>query len=88
MMAEVKFDVLGAEYTLLITSESMEPRLAGISGFCDKTTRRIVVACHSARHEALSRKHKLTIGKQSTRCLDAYNNGVAYEICRQAKLEM
>ena len=50
--------------------------------------RRIVVACHSARHEALSRKHKLTIGKQSTRCLDAYNNGVAYEICRQAKLEM
>ena len=50
--------------------------------------RRIVVACHSARHETLSRKHMLTIGKQSTRCLDAYNNGVAYEICRQAKLEM
>ena len=68
MMAEVKFDVLGAEYTLLITSESMEPRLAGISGFCDKTTRRIVVAgkdedcdledfdvylCKAIRHEVI-----------------------------------
>ena len=50
-------------------------------------TRRIVVACRSARYENLSRKHNLTVGKQSIRCLDAYNNGVAYEINRQTRLE-
>ena len=50
-------------------------------------TRRIMVACRSARYESLSRKHHLTIGKQSIRCLDAYNNGVAHEINRQTRLE-
>ena len=49
--------------------------------------RRIVIACRSARYENLSRTHHLTIGKQSIRCLDAYNSGVAYEINRQTRLE-
>ena len=48
--------------------------------------RRIVFAAYSKRYESLSRKHGLTIGKQSLRCLDAYNKGVAYEINRQTKL--
>lgn len=50
--------------------------------------RRIVIACRSARYEDLARKHNLQIGKQSIKCLDAYNRGVAYEINRQTKLEM
>lgn len=49
-------------------------------------TRRIVIACRSERYVRLSRKHNLTIGKQSIRCLDAYNNGVAQEINRQTRL--
>lgn len=49
-------------------------------------SRRIVVACRSARYEALSKKHNLQIGKQSVRCVDAYNKGVAYEINHQTKL--
>ena len=49
--------------------------------------RRIVVACRSARYETLARKHNLQIGKQSIKCLDAYNKGVAYEINRQTRLE-
>lgn len=49
--------------------------------------RHIVVACRSERYENLVRKYNLTIGKQSIRCLDAYNNGVAYEINRQTMLE-
>ena len=48
--------------------------------------RRIVVACRSARYEALCKKHRLPIGKQSVRCVDAYNKGVAHEVCRQASL--
>lgn len=50
--------------------------------------RRIVFAGYSKRYESLSRKHSLTIGKQSLRCLDAYSKGVAYEINRQTRLEM
>ena len=49
--------------------------------------RRIVIACRSARYETLARKHNLQIGKQSIKCLDAYNKGVAYEINRQTRLE-
>ena len=51
-------------------------------------SRHIVLACRSKRYEALSKKHNLCIGKQSARCVDAYNKGVAYEINRQTKLEM
>ena len=58
------------------------------AGIKDANERRcIVVACRSERYEALSRKHNLQIGKQSIRCLDAYNKGVAYEINRQTRLE-
>ena len=49
-------------------------------------SRCIVVACRSARYATLSRKHGLTIGKQSVRCQDAYGKGVAHEINRQARL--
>lgn len=50
-------------------------------------SRHIVFACRSTRYEALCRKHNLGIGKQSVRCVDAYNKGVAYEINRQTRLE-
>lgn len=50
-------------------------------------TRSIAVACTSTRYANLSRKHHLTIGKQSIRCIDAYNSGVAHEINRQTRLE-
>ena len=49
--------------------------------------RRITVACKSKRYEALSKKHHLQIGKESIKCLDVYNKGVAHEINRQARLE-
>lgn len=46
----------------------------------------IVLACRSARYEALSKKNTMSIGKQSARCVNAYNKGVAYEINRQTRL--
>lgn len=49
--------------------------------------RRIIVACKSKRYAELSKKHQLRIGKESIKCLDAYNKGVAHEINRQALLE-
>lgn len=49
--------------------------------------RRIIVACKSKQYAELSKKHQLRIGKDSLKCLDAYNKGVAYEINRQARLE-
>ena len=36
-------NVLGAEYTVTLTTEQSEPRLEGCDGFCDETTREIVV---------------------------------------------
>lgn len=49
--------------------------------------RRITVAGKSKRYAELSKKHQLRIGKESLKCLDTYNKGVAYEINRQARLE-
>lgn len=49
--------------------------------------RRIIVACKSKRYAELSGKYQLRVGKESLKCLNAYNKGVAYEINRQAMLE-
>ena len=51
-------------------------------------SRCIVVAACSERYAILSKKYNLRIGKQSVQCVKAYNNGVAYEINRQTKLEV
>ena len=36
-------NILGTEYTLTIATEQAEPRLEGCDGFCDETTREIIV---------------------------------------------
>lgn len=49
--------------------------------------RHITTAAKSTRYAALSRKHNMQIGKESVQALDAYNQGVAFEINRQTRLE-
>lgn len=36
-------NVLGTEYTVILETEQAEPRLEGCDGFCDETTKEIVV---------------------------------------------
>ncbi len=36
-------NILGTEYTVTLATEQVEPRLEGCDGFCDETTREIVV---------------------------------------------
>ena len=36
-------NILGTEYTVTLATEQIEPRLEGCDGFCDETTREIVV---------------------------------------------
>ena len=39
----MKIDVLGAEYTLTVCQGSKEPRLKDCDGFCDETTKEMLV---------------------------------------------
>ena len=39
----MKIDVLGAEYTLAVIRGSKEPRLKDCDGFCDETTKEMLV---------------------------------------------
>ena len=39
----MKIDVLGAEYTLTVIRGSKEPRLKDCDGFCDETTKEMLV---------------------------------------------
>ena len=36
-------NILGSEYTVILATEQAEPRLEGCDGFCDETTKEIVV---------------------------------------------
>lgn len=39
----MKINILGADYTVTLAMEQEEPRLEGCDGFCDETTREIIV---------------------------------------------
>lgn len=39
----MKINILGADYTVTLATEQAEPRLEGCDGFCDETTREIIV---------------------------------------------
>ena len=39
----MKLNILGTEYTVSLVTEQEEPRLEDCDGFCDETTREIVV---------------------------------------------
>lgn len=39
----MKINVLGAEYTLIVSRGSKEPRLKDCDGFCDETTKELLV---------------------------------------------
>ena len=43
----MKIDVLGAEYTLTVIRGSKEPRLKDCDGFCDETTKEMLVENYS-----------------------------------------
>lgn len=49
--------------------------------------RHITLACRSKRYETLSRTLHVVIGDKRGNAVKAYNDGVAYEINRQIKLE-
>ena len=38
-----KINILGAEYTLSVCGEDEDSRLAGCDGFCDETSKELVV---------------------------------------------
>lgn len=50
--------------------------------------RHIVFSARSKRYEALAKRDRLPIGKESLACQKAYDKGVAFEIYRQTRLEM
>lgn len=39
----MKIDVLGTKYTITVTTEQKDPHLKSCDGYCDKTTKQIVV---------------------------------------------
>ena len=39
----MKINVLGTEYTLTVCGDEKEPRLVGRDGFCDETTKELMV---------------------------------------------
>lgn len=47
----MKINVLGAEYTVEVKQRTDEKLLADCDGYCDKTTRRIVVAAEDDESE-------------------------------------
>lgn len=61
MQKKQKVNVLGATYSLTITSQNLEPRLADCDEFCDDTSREIVVEDYSFAHNPLDAKRDLTV---------------------------
>ena len=51
-------------------------------------SRRITLACRSKRYEQLTRELSVQIGDKRGKSTKAYNEGVAFEINRQMRLEM
>ncbi len=63
-----KVDVLGTEYTLTVCSEKDEPRLQGMNGFCDDSTKEMVVDSFAdVENELESKKNLLRQVKKNIR---------------------
>lgn len=57
-------NILGTEYTVTLATEQSEPRLEGCDGFCDETTREIVV--ENYKRSLPGSKGKLELQEQKT----------------------
>lgn len=55
-------NILGAEYTVTLATERDEPRLEGCDGFCDETTKEIVV--ENYKRNSPGSKGKLELQEQ------------------------
>lgn len=57
----MKIDVLGAEYTLAVIRGSKEPRLKDCDGFCDETTKEMLVENYEDSKGEPNRKQNLLV---------------------------
>ena len=57
----MKIDILGTEYTLIVSQESEEPRLKDCDGLCDETVRELLVDSYAGSEDAPTCKKNLAV---------------------------
>lgn len=62
----MKIDVLGEKYSVIITNEKKDPRLANIAGFCDDTTKECVIDDGSYAEQDLHSKSNMSVQTKKT----------------------
>lgn len=57
----MKIDILGTEYTLIVSQESEEPRLKECDGLCDETIKQLLVDSYSEFRDDPTCKKNLAV---------------------------
>ena len=57
----MKIDILGTEYTLIVSQESEEPRLKDCDGLCDETIKQLLVDSYSEVRDDPTCKKNLAV---------------------------
>lgn len=57
----MKIDILGTEYTLIVSQESEEPRLKELDGLCDETIKQLLVDSYSESRDDPTCKKNLAV---------------------------
>lgn len=57
----MKIDILGTEYTLIVSQESEEPRLKDCDGLCDETIKQLLVDSYSEGRDDPTCKKNLAV---------------------------
>ena len=57
----MKIDILGTEYTLIVSQESEEPRLKECDGLCDETIKQLLVDSYSECRDDPTCKKNLAV---------------------------
>lgn len=63
----MKINVLGTEYTLAVCSEEEEPRLKGIDGFCDDSTKELFVESYADSQDDPRAKANLEVQRRKVK---------------------
>src|SRR5699024_9247962 len=82
-------NILGSEYTVILATEQAEPRLEGCDGFCDETTKEIVVENYKRGQpgskgkleiqEQKNIRHEIVQDRKSTR-LNSSHVSISYAV--------
>jgi hypothetical protein len=76
----LKINILGTEYELIIANETEDPRLEGVDGYCDTTTRVCVVddmACAGAYAKANLPDYQKKVKRHELLHAFLYESGLA-----------